>query len=41
MGATQHVRAERAAALGWEARTVVVEDYVEEGVKSSLEKLQK
>ncbi|KAH9997990.1 hypothetical protein BJV77DRAFT_982663 [Russula vinacea] len=41
MGATQHVRAERAVALGWEPRTVVLEDTAEEELKSAWEKAQK
>jgi hypothetical protein len=42
MGATQHLRAERAVALGWEPRTVVVlEDTAEEELKSAWEKAQK
>lgn len=41
VGKTQHVRGERAEALGWKPRPVVLEDWAEEGFKSALEKLQK
>jgi hypothetical protein len=41
MAPSQHVRAERAAALGWEASPVVLEDWAEAGVNSALERLQK
>ncbi|KAI9436010.1 NAD-binding protein [Lactarius indigo] len=40
LGASQHARGERAKALGWEPRPVVLEDWVEGGISASLEKLQ-
>lgn len=41
IGQSQHVKGERARALGWEPRTtpVVIEEWAEEGVKAALEKL--
>ncbi|KAI0294194.1 hypothetical protein BC826DRAFT_353657 [Russula brevipes] len=38
VGSSQHIRAERAKALGWEARPVVLEDLIEEDIKATLAK---
>jgi hypothetical protein len=40
LGASQHIRGERAKALGWEPRPVVLEDWVEEGITAALATLQ-
>ncbi|KAI0298776.1 hypothetical protein B0F90DRAFT_1730957 [Multifurca ochricompacta] len=40
LGASQNARGERAKALGWEPRPVVLEDWAEEGITSALAKLQ-
>ncbi|KAH8980018.1 NAD-binding protein [Lactarius akahatsu] len=40
LGASQHARGERAKALGWVPRPVVLEDWAEVGISASLEKLQ-
>jgi len=39
LGSSQHVRGERAKALGWEPRPVVLQDWAEEGISASLGKL--
>jgi len=39
LGSTQRVRGERAKALGWEPRSVVLEDWAEEGIKDALARL--
>ncbi|KAH9969496.1 hypothetical protein BC827DRAFT_1262726 [Russula dissimulans] len=39
VGMSQNVRGERANALGWKPRPVVLEDWVEEGIVSALAKL--
>jgi hypothetical protein len=41
VGQSQHVKGERALALGWEPKTapVVIEEWVEEGIKAALERL--
>jgi hypothetical protein len=40
VGQSQHVKGERALALGWEPkRVVVMEEWAEEGIKAALEKL--
>jgi len=39
--ASQNIRAERAVALGWKPRAVVLEDYAEADIKAAWEKLQK
>jgi hypothetical protein len=41
IGQSQHVKGERAVALGWEPKRVpvVIEEWAEEGVKAALEKL--
>jgi len=40
VGQSQHVKGERALALGWEPKTVVVMDeWADEGIKAALEKL--
>jgi hypothetical protein len=39
MAPSQKVRAERAAALGWEASEVVLEEWAEAGVQTALERL--
>jgi hypothetical protein len=40
IGASQHIRGERAKALGWEPRPVVLEDWADEGVTSAVAALQ-
>ncbi|KAH9041085.1 NAD-binding protein [Lactarius pseudohatsudake] len=40
LGSSQHARGERAKALGWVPRPVVLEDWAEVGISASLEKLQ-
>jgi len=40
LGASQNIRGERAKALGWEPRAVVLEDWADEGISSALAKLQ-
>ena len=40
LGASQHVRGERAKELGWEPRPVVLEDWADEGVTSAVATLQ-
>lgn len=40
MGESQHVRAERAKALGWKPQTVELEDSAEEGIKFAFERLK-
>jgi len=40
LGASQHVRGERAKDLGWEPRPVVLEDWVDEGITSAVATLQ-
>jgi hypothetical protein len=40
LGASQHVRGERAKELGWDPRPVVLEDWVDEGVTSAVATLQ-
>lgn len=41
VGQSQHVKGERALALGWEPKTVpvVIDEWAEEGIKAALEKL--
>jgi len=41
VGQSQHVKGERAPALGWEPKTVpvVVGEWAEEGIKAALDKL--
>jgi hypothetical protein len=41
VGQSQHVKGERALALGWEPKTVpvVMDEWTEEGIKAALEKL--
>ena len=39
-GASQNTCGERAKALGWEPRPVVLEDWAEDGITSALAKLQ-
>ncbi len=39
LGASQHVQGERARALGWEPRPVVLKEWMNEGVKTALEVL--
>ncbi|KAI0249453.1 hypothetical protein BJV78DRAFT_1227496 [Lactifluus subvellereus] len=39
-GASQHACGERAKALGWEPRPVVLEDWADDGITSALAKLQ-
>ncbi len=40
VGQSQHVKGERALALGWEPKTVEFEQWAEDGIKVALEKLQ-
>jgi hypothetical protein len=40
LGASQHIRGERAKDLGWEPRSVVLEDWADEGVTSTVAALQ-
>jgi len=40
LGASIRVRGERAKALGWEPRPVVLEDWAEEGIIDALAKLK-
>jgi hypothetical protein len=40
LGASQHVRGERAKELGWDPRPVVLEDWVDKGVTSAAATLQ-
>lgn len=40
LGSSQHARGERAKALGWAPRPVVLQDWAEDGVSASLGKLQ-
>ena len=39
-GASQHAYGERAKALGWQPRPVVLEDWADDGITSALAKLQ-
>ena len=36
LGASQHVRGQRAKDLGWEPRPVVLEDWADQGVTSAV-----
>ena len=40
LGASQYARGERGKALGWEPRSVVLEDWAEEGLVAALGKQQ-
>ncbi|KAH9979193.1 hypothetical protein BJV74DRAFT_888117 [Russula compacta] len=40
VGSSQHVLPERAKALGWEPRSVVLEAWAKEGIEAALERLQ-
>jgi hypothetical protein len=39
LGASQHLRGERAKGLGWKPRPVVLEDWANEGITSVLAKV--